>query len=357
MASSQNFFRKVVHHNKLTNMSSTSFTNVGGCGFRTLAEWFLNHIDNYLLHPRKKMTLVSAVLNRHFVYFPQHKLNATGLMTHAQWMKQLKNDVPSFAEALVYTLRRIAFDELCADPVRYHSAFANLNKITTLEAMFQSMTTLDENCIAALANVLKLTIEIQDVASCKTIYKLTRYKDDEHNHSACLCVVMQRQDDGYFMLCTAKDTYFTPPKSRLTEPQVLIAQKATLPNHSMSEILAKLAEESDKLRARFQQSYAALVVADIKKEDLLAIYFKQFVRGTDSPCDDIRIGTEHGNQPFFTSILGQASRPVLELSERYDEQIATELRLAIARALSLGYLSLNDVHACIDHEEALMAAL
>ena len=353
MASSQNFFQKAVQHSSLALTPSTAFINVGGCGFRTLVEWLLHHVDGYLLHPRMKMKIVSIVLRHHFAYFPQHKLNITGLMTQIQCMKQLKDDVPEFADTLVYTLRRIAFDELCADPVRYRSAFATLNKATTLEAMFQSMTTLDESGLAALAKVLHLTIVIQDVEPCKAIYALTRYQDNENSHTALPSVVMQRQDDGYYMLRTTHSTPLSLPKSPLTTIQAPVPQQTMVSNQSMSDIHAKLTDEDDALRARFERAYAALIATDIKKSDLFSVYFKHLVRCTDSPCHETPIGTEHGNQLFFAAIVRQTKQPVFESSERYDEQITQELRIAIARAVSLGYLSLDDVHNCIDREEAL----
>jgi hypothetical protein len=334
-----------------------AFIDVGGngdCGFRAVAAGL---IDNFLQHPRMNADLLNKVLACYFSYFPAHRTTLPGLVTAAERMQQLIKDVRmgDLISAAAYTLRQIAVTEMCTHPERYRGAFVERNEGTTPEDMRKSTTWIDESSIAALANALAISIEVQVVERGKTLPMRLRYND---LGAGTPPVVMQLKN-GHYTPRVSLVERFTSVNSqcvRKVQPVNTVTADPELP-----EIYATIAREDERLVVAFENAYdrLALMVAagELSKDDLLAMYVKGMADSDYLSGRITHVCIEHGNQHFFDAIIRaqrgspQDSSP----TSGNDKVIVDELIHALARAFTIGQMSADHVFASIDEKQDVSA--
>lgn len=343
MASGQRFFRKTLPQEGVVSL--TEYTHVGPCGFQALAEWLLLNFDDILMYPRAKIELANIVLRYHFTYFPQHEPMTQMLLTPVNCMRYLKENVPAITSAFAYTLKRIAFNELCRDPIRYRDFFTRINEAAiTLQTVFQSMD-FDDHSILALTHVLQLNIDIQDSTADRPIYALTQYQHNKNQRMTHATAFIKRSGRDYYLSFHSENTMHTFVAEKISEPVV-----PNLEHHnSIAEIRKLLIEDADLLNKRFIRAHSDLSVSNLTKEDLLMVYIKLLSDKVDFPQQGKRSGVEHGYQHFFANLTDDDQHPRI-LTDCYDEQLRTELLRAIARAIALDDVSLDEVFDCIIHD-------
>ncbi len=331
----------------------TVLVDVGGqgdCGFRAVAAGL---VDNFVTNPRMRGDLLNKVLPQHFNYFPQHRPTVVGLTTPAERMQQLINQVrmPELIQSLAYTLRQIAVDELCAHPANYRGAFANQHEYTSPEQMRKASTWIDESAIAALAQALDVPIEVKVVSRGKELPLRLQYNEASRNAQ----LVVQLQNGHYIAHVTHGELFMTVKQRPLTNVKVFADDAKH--DSSLEDILAVIAEEDKYLLHEFESTHnrltAMVVAGELSKQDLLVIYIKGMTSSDYLHGRVKYVGTEHGHQHFFAALLqAQKGTEVVELpTATYEDQVVNELVRGIARAVSIGQMSMVDVFAAIDNKE------
>ena len=335
----------------------SSFVDVGGngdCGFRAVAAGL---IDHFLRHPRMNTELLNKILASHFSYFPAHRTTLPGLVTAAERMQQLIKDVRmgELVQAAAYTLRQIAVTEMSTHPELYRGAFVERNEGTTPLDMRMATTWIDESSIAALANALSISIEVQVVERGKTLPMRLRYND---LGAGTPPVVMQLQN-GHYTPRVSLVERFTSVNSycgRTLQPVNTIADDPDLP-----EIYAAIAREDKRLVVAFDNAYDRLAVmvaaGELNKDDLLAMYVKGMVASDYLSGRIAHVCIEHGNQHFFDAII-RAQRGVQQESRPAgdnDRFIVDELVHALARAITIGQMSADNIFLPIDEKQDMSA--
>lgn len=327
----------------------STFVNVGGngdCGFRSVAAGF---IDNCLSHQHMDADLLHNILTAHFKYFPTHGVKSGKLQEQIQ---RLIAEVPlsELLKSLAYTLRQIAVDELCQNPALYRGAFVgNTDEGTSLEMMRKAFTWIDESAIAALANALKMPIDVKFMNRTDDIPRTLSF---EYNQRAINPkVVIQLQGKHYIPQVRHKD-YFTGVKAGLSSELKPVVDLNVQRDPSLTEILAKIEIDDKRTLATFENEksrlmfmvYKARPAERLTKDDLIAIYVKGLARKSDYL--EGRVSTKHGSEAFFAAITAaQTGKKVDTLPpEDYEGQFINELVHAIARARSINQMSEEDVY-------------
>lgn len=332
------------------------FVNVGGngdCGFRSVAAGFL---DYFLANPRMSSDLLNKVLTAHFKYFPAHRTMLPGLITPTERMQQLIKDVrmSELIPALAYTFRQLAVTEMCAHPELYRGAFVDRNEGTAPAEMRKATTWIDEVSILALANVLKMPIQVHVVEHAKPLPLCLAYNADAKEPP----VVIKLEGNHYIPRVKAAERFTgTATQSPRTNEAVVHADP------DLDTIRAAIKAADQQMITVFEETHhrlATMVLAgELSKSDLLAMYVNgmansDYLRGRIA-C----VGIEHGNQDFFNAIMSTKpgkSRDVLPTT-KHDDRIVAELIHAIARAVSIGQMNEEAVFAPVDGDKPTSIAL
>ena len=326
-----------------------AFVDVGGygdCGFRSVAAGI---IDGFLHHPRAYADLLSKVLAHHVGYFPAHRTTLPGLTTPTDRMQQLIKTIrmSELVPAMAYTLRQMAVTEMLASPSRYRGAFVQRHEGTTPDEMRKAGTWIDESSIAALAHVLDLPIEVHVVGRGKTLPMRLRYND---LGAAQAPVVMRLQDGHYTPRVHNKDRF----EARISQRThaVLPAEIKAPADRPLSEIYAEIAAEDKRLVDAFESAYDRLAVmvaaGELSKDDLLAMYIKGMATSDYLSGRVAHVCAEHGSQQFFDEIIqAQRGEQSSVLSAPGDDTV-NELVHALARAMTIGQMSEENVFAHVD---------
>lgn len=321
----------------------------GDCGFRAVAAGL---IDQFLEHPRKSPEWLSSVLAKHFVYFPDHRTTLPGLVTAAERMQQMINNVRlKLIPALAFTLRQIAVTEMCEHPELYRGAFVLQNEGTAPALMRKPTTWIDESSIAALAKALSIPIEVQVVDRLKILPKPLRY----HNVGGGAQPIVMRLQDGHYTPRVHHKDFFssaTAIPASVLDPVIENSQ-----DPSIDELLAIIDAEDKRMLDAFDSIYDQLAfkvkIGDLSQDDLLTMYVKG-MPNSDYLAGRVRCVTqEHGNQQFFDAVSraqGRVSQNDVVPSGNPNQRIVDELIHAIARAISIGQMS----EAVLSHADELI---
>lgn len=351
--------------------SEPAFVNVGGtgdCGFRSIAACL---IDDYLFKRNvDNQQILERLLARYFEYFPHPQPFGRTARDRLESMTRSPLAIAECTRRLAYVLRQIAVDELCAHPEKYRGAFAsfedndqhaNEDREATPERMRQETTWIDESAIAALANALKLPIEVHVVTKNKELPMRLQYNASSDNTAE---VVMQLQN-GHYIPRVSQPARFMNISEQQKNMGPLQPVTQTVQDPPLSEILAKIAAEDQRLLEEFEntvnQLTASVIAGEVTKEELLEIYVKGMAKSDYLQGRVKYVGLEHGNQRFFEAI--ESAKPGAKIkavrlgSDSHDKQVVNELVHAIARAISIGQLDAGVVFAKIEHDEDFRMAM
>ena len=354
---------RYVNHGFFSNPGSTTadrlhkkpvFVDVGGngdCGFRAVAACL---IDGFLQRPRAYGELFSKVLASHFNYFPAHRTTLPGLVTPIDRVQQIIKQVRmgDLLQYLAYTLRQIAVTEMCAHPELYRGAFVERNEGTAPETMRKPTSWIDESSIAALAKGLGFPIEVQVAERGKILPMRLRYNDVGVGKPK---VVMKLQDGHYTPRVSSVERFNTVRSQPVRELHPVT--NSLTPDPSLVDIHAAIAAADERLVLAFEQAYDRLAVmvavGELNKDDLLAMYVKNMTNSDYLAGRVACINAEHGTQHFFDAIirvqrgLQKGALP----ADDNDQYIIDELIHALARAISIGQMSAENVFSQIDNTD------
>lgn len=330
----------------------------GDCGFRSVAAGF---IDNFLMHSHFSVELLNKVFSRHFVYYPQHRPQMTGLTRASDMMTRLLTDVskPELIQTMAFTLRQLAVDEMVAHPERYRGAFVQDHEQTSPEFMRDPATWIDESSILALAYALDMPIEVRVVESGKELSLPPLNYPPGIKVSATKPKVVIELKAGHYRPELLDPSYF---KSDIydTFPEVKPIISGQVADPELPEILMRIETEEQRLIAEFEalrhNLHCMLKDGTLTKNRLLELYIKgmatsDYLQGRVRHVDD-----ERGHS-YFSNAL-DAAQGVDKIFHSplhtYDEDVSVELVHAIARAISIGHMNADDVYAHIDQQQDML---
>ena len=310
-------------------------------------------INNFLMHPKVNSALINQILPHHYTYFPTHKSNLPGLVTAIERMQQLMKYVrmDELVQTLAYTLRQMAVSAMCKTPHLYRAAFVDHPEggIAPKE-MRRPSVALGECGIAALADALECTIEVQVVERVKTAPMRLHYHKMSGGPSP---IILKLQDRRYEPRVLLKDRFAALGSlpSRTLQPVV----DSSVVDPSLSDIVFDIEEEDELLIERFEDAYRRLAVmvaaGELNKDTLIALYVKGI--GTlDAESRPTYVTTEHGTQQFFDAVLRAqrgAQKDLLPI-KGHEQQLVDELVHALARAIAVGRMPAALVFAQLDEQ-------
>ncbi|VEH13882.1 OTU domain-containing protein [Legionella jordanis] len=314
--------------------AEAAFVDVGGngdCGPRAIAAAFISKA----LAENKNSPELQALLQRHFMYYPQHKAT----IRLATPMDSLRFIIRHFSmgelvDKLADTIRQVAVAEMNAHPERYRGAFIDDEGMPVSPAAMRLSTTwIDETFIAAAAEAIKNPITVQVVAKERELPLSLPY---QATGSQAKPLVIQLQNKHYI--------------PRVQEPARFQHIRASYPaerrhveenDPSMDEILQRIAEDERRILTEFESTKRRLMAAvdagEIDKKQLLDIYISGL---TQSDYFRGYVGVEHGTEDFFRSLKQKAHQgEIIRMpTGNQEKEVTTQLVHAIARAISIGQL-------------------
>lgn len=356
------FFENFSESKADKGLKKPTYVNVGGtgdCGFRAVAAGL---IDNFLTHPHLNPELLAKVLAKHFTYFPAHRIAIPGLVTPGERMHFMIQQIRmgELVQSLAYTLRQIAVDALCANPELYPGAFvdeARQDKVSP-EYMRRPTTYIDESSIAALANALKMPIKVRVVEVGKELPLSFCYNQESTNPATNPEVGIRLKSQHYVPLVYAADR-FTPVAARpaqMLKPSTLADN--TVRDPDLPAILMRIDEENKRLVSDFEAAKNLLntmvSAGELTKNNLLDIYIKQRPQSDYLKGRMYAAGKEHyGTQRIFEAISRATTPEVVEpFLGGHDKLVTDELVHAIARAISIGDMTADDVFTVLDTKDS-----
>ncbi len=327
----------------------------GDCGFRSVAAGF---IDNFLMHSHFSIDLLNKVFSRHFVYFPQHRPQMSGLTTVSNMMTRLLADVSKteLIQTMAFTLRQLAVDEMVARPEKYRGAFIQAHEQTSPALMRDPTTKIDDSSLLALAYALDMPIEVRVVASGKELYfPSLNYPPGIKVSATKPKVVIELKAGHYRPELLDPSAFKSDIYDTFSEVKPTLGRPVADPE--LSEILLRIEIEEQRLIAEFEglrnNLNHMLKDGTLTKNKLLELYIKGMPT-SDYLQGRVRHVDEEQGHSYFSSALdsapgvGQDRHSPLHT---YDEDVSVELVHAIARAISLGHMSADDVYAQIDQQQ------
>lgn len=307
----------------------------GDYGFRALAAAL---IELVLLHPlmEGKDALLEVLVSRYEEFFQPCKTSIVGSPASQRWLQLLKRvPLSQFIPDLGYVLRQIAVDELCANPAIYPDAFIAAKIPIAVSLMRKANALIDACAIAALSNRLCLPITINTIDGCMTLPKQLKYNVDGIRPS----LIIQLNNGRYMPYLRTLSTQI----GRNMIWSMSAINHTPIVERRMDDILRDISDDRMNIKQQFLSIYNDLKLqvsrATLTKADLIAIY----VSGADR-CRNLKdlrhsAGLEVGTQRFFETMIATENSATNEVVSSHDEYIIRELILAIARAISLGYMS------------------
>ncbi len=358
--------------------------NVGGqgdCGFRSLAAAMVDNIiaNHRLVHVKPNRDLLRAneefctlLLQQHLAYFPHYNEEiGQGLWTPVERLERMRHK-QGFIPDLAYTLRQLAVDEIVAHPEDYRGAFVHyaegqdnavkaFDQQTSPVMMRQIGTWIDESAIAAVANIFNIPVTVRVTASNQELFKPLHYGPDAQGSSLMQANELKIQlEAGHYqpMLVNPQDFESVANQSAFMQRDV---NRLTSNDPSLEEMLGRIKEADKKILREFEEFHADLTerVRDgqLDKETLLAIYIQGIKKQGNSGYLEGRVrqvGLEYGHADFFECAIKNAGTTTLltrsNPNDPLDEIIVAELVHAIARAMTIKDLSLDDVYSQIAHK-------
>lgn len=183
----------------MQSLTKPEFINLGGHGLVAIAAWFVDQFDltkQSLFYPSIKSYILDLILDHYFLCYPTEKRQAE---IPLQNIKQLvlNHSKLELVEKLAYVFGEIAFAKLCDNSMRFAQVFLDVSPNTTaLELKQNVINHPNKLCLIALAEALKIPLELQTIEFNKVIYARESYLENKSNlHS----IVLQVQGQTYFM--------------------------------------------------------------------------------------------------------------------------------------------------------------
>ena len=298
-------------------------------GFRAVA---ISLLDAYLSNKTNGL-LWDKLLTSHFRYFPGQQSLSPVFASVGDQLRQMMRQMTmtELVRTLAYTLRQLSVDELCAQPIRYQSAFVNVNEQSQLESMRQTGVSLDACAMSAIAASLGFTMELHLVEPHKDLRARVRYAEGNHAQ-----IVMQRgRGDTYQPYVVNRDNF---SHLHLHPDRPVVAEACN--HHDLSDIMQKISLDNSRVfseaSAFGHRLYTMLSAGELSLDDLVSLYI-----ASTSMHSSRYIGTEHGNQQFFETLnSGQnGTNASMTFDNETTASLANALVTALAQSVGLGQLS------------------
>lgn len=338
---------------------SSQLVDMGGngdCGFRSVAAGILDHL---LSQKHISDDVMSRLVARHLLHFPAHSPKVPGLTAPLECLTWMINTIPMqlLVQSLAMTLRQLAVDELSQNPQKYRGAFVDEHEYTSPQRMRKPETWIDESSIAALANALRLPIDVAVVEKNKTLPLKLCY-----NETARSPAVKIQLQGGHYQPFLKHAERFSSVKMKLSQPEITRPLGDPSEDRSLTEILKIIAEDDQRLQETFESSQARLATmfeaGELTQTQLLTLYVQAMPTSDYLQGRVQYVGTEHGHQAFFDAIeQTKAGFSETTFSKSgYEEELTHALIHAISRAISIGHIDEETLFQRLEAMEQPLAA-
>lgn len=351
--SDRRFFKISPPENSLTFIQSAFFANTENNAASCFLAMAAGIIDNFLNHAKMKKDFINKMMLSHFRCFPQHRPTIPGLISNSERMQEVIKQVPvaELVGALAYTLRQLAVDEFCAQPTQYWHVFTSGQTPLTPQVLRNPATRINESALAALASALDLSVDVKVTAPGQELPLRRKY----HAVGATFKIFLQLHDQCYAPLVNHAQ-YFARLKTHPVNGPTPLRSSA-MAEQEIEQILHSINENNQHVLtdfARTKHQLEAMVNAgELNKNDLFTLYNSGITCLAAVENEINYAKTAQGSERFFTTMREALHKPETAISSAYsyDAYIIDGLIEAIARAVSLGALNLDEVFLQIEQQD------
>jgi len=324
------------------------FIDVGGSGFRAVAVWMINHLMESSLHHSTllKIFWIHTIFERHIRYFPTHYDLLDVLLSPSKPNQSLSyRSQRELLDALSYTLGRIAFDELCDNPVLCRGIFSHEQTARLRDLLHGFLSLPNQYGVGALASALHLSIDIWQVNTSSDLHARYQYGVQQKilNLRTVSGPILQLQGNDYFLPRVNDKRWITI----LSHP-IHVALKPVSDQlkygFTLAELHTKLVVAEQHLLEEFIRVKDRLVRM-VQTGELTLHHVQQIYKKTFDVENKLvhYVGTERGSQHYFEELFRSHGMPLTESNvfHGYEDGMMNQLLIAIARAMSLGDLSID----------------
>ncbi len=320
--------------------SEYSFIHVGGEPFHALA---VALIDCFKNSSRVDEPSLKKILERFYSYFPKFISTQPYLTPNDRMVMLVSNSRKSeVVDCLAYVLRQMTIDEIFTHPLNYRAIFKDLSPDTSRDYFRQPTSVLPTIALAALTQVLALTITLSITEHGKELRRREIYSSNTTLNSQ-FEAVLQVQGDQYFPRVKSKSDY------------AFVGQLAVMPpkpveqgdSKDISDVLEVLSVDDHRQKVSYDQSRKTILsmvrAGEVTKKlliDLFVEFFPQYNALLLSKSQ------------FFSEQRQLTQKPVVAEQSCGSEQEIGLLADTIARWISAGQINEDEFFERIESNAA-----
>lgn len=325
----------------------------GDCGFRAVAAGLIDHCFS---HSHLHRARLNKILSRHFTYFPQHRPNDIGLATSNEVMQKVLKHVslPQLIQALAFTLRQMAVEQMEKYPQEYPGAFVQQNEHTSPDEMRKMGTWIDENSIKALSDALeKMPISVRIIKNENELSMPPKQYNVDSQLSDNKSVVEIQLKNQHYQPSVLHPDFFEVANGYGHDDTLQPMLTDAVSDCDMPRIMAIIQQEEARIVNDFDTIFNRLTAmvgaGELSKQDLLDIYIKG-MRSSDYLSNRSE-KMESANDYFPRAIEAARQSTHAPFSQDQEEYIIGELVHTLSRAISVGQMSADDVFTQIEAQQ------
>ena len=310
--------------------------------FRAFVMAFL---DSTQAHPKINSDLLGTVLTHHFSSFPEHKSSLAGLLTAKECLQQLLQDVPQskLINAMAYTFRQIAVDEILANPTAYRPAFSGVALGLTEPLMRQSGTPLHQCALIALATALAMPLEILETNTGQELHRRYQHNLRFEKTSTNPRIVVQNKQEQY-LARVAHPEWFNFKSHRLQNSPAV--EQGGQTSQKLLHAVAMIQKDDERLQKQYKTLFNRLATmlqaGEITKDELIDAYSRNI------PTKEIASMQNLDSQYMQEKQI----EPAFSAGSKTLDASVTQLVHALSKAMVLGYMQEEQVFNSIDSRHA-----
>lgn len=326
------FFESIIQQNVMmqrnniieSEVTMPAFVGVGGSAFRAVAVCLLNDLDKLIFDKNK------VLKERLDPYFDDAMADAD------KWSLMSARQKIEVIDVLAIALSKIAFNEIGANPLLYSTLFLDMHSQNWVDWMTLLLAKPDVNCIAALARVLDLQIDVYYVKSFDDVYVVYNYGNmNDPILGFPLIISLELRDNDCFKPLVTNYSWYNTLKLHIWRALPFDPDLKVTPRN-LAELKRRVFQSLESLKERFLHAStginAMMLAGDLTLKDLEAIYCKGLDELSNGYASEDR---ERGTQQYFDSIFHAIGYDAGAMVSRrsYEEQVSDKLRDGIVRLI------------------------
>lgn len=302
------------------------YVDVGGMGVRSVVITLLNDIDKFSL---EKYQILKPIFDAYFENKP---------ITKERWLFLSKSQQFGLIDELTVALSNMVFTEISQNPLAYSELFLATDRDNWQDLIKKLYASADLNCIAALARILSIQINVEVVKSPDDIYLLYQYgKGSYSKYHVCL----KMQSENYFTPEVTCQHLVSLLKSKEWEPLIYTPNLFNC-DYNLMELQRRVMQAYESMSLKVAHTCsginAMMLAGELTLKDFKAIYLKGLDEWSNSTG-----AIDWGLQYFIERIVQNMRFKILAGLEQTDEiQLAKRFILPIVKFIYLINPSLID---------------